>query len=283
MKKLFFLSACSLFCICTACAWEAEAARPACTNPCSTSMVPRTGTGTKVYPGTETPITDKKEKKSNIKDMEAKDTVSYLVGFSLGSNLEGIPYKFDVESFLKGVQVALEGKDCGYPMSEVQRILTQWQQDIKKQESEKSMENKVKGKQFLADNLEKDPDVRQTPSGLQYKVIVKGTGDVPKLTDRVQVNYEGRLVDGTVFDSSSRHGSKPATFRADQVIKGWTEALTMMPVGSKWQLFIPQELAYGSRDAGQIKPFSALIFDVELVGIEKAAQGARKSVDEKKK
>ena len=144
MKKLFFLSACSLFCICTACAWEAEAARPACTNPCSTSMVPRTGTGTKVYPGTETPITDKKEKKSNIKDMEAKDTVSYLVGFSLGSNLEGIPYKFDVESFLKGVQVALEGKDCGYPMSEVQRILTQWQQDIKKQESEKSMENKVK-------------------------------------------------------------------------------------------------------------------------------------------
>ena len=99
------------------------------------------------------------------------------------------------------------------------------------------------------------------------------------------MNYEGRLVDGTVFDSSAKHGSKPASFRADQVIKGWTEALTMMPVGSKWQLFIPQELAYGSRNAGQIKPFSALIFDVELVGIEKpastAAQKPVASTDEK--
>lgn len=141
--------------------------------------------------------------------------------------------------------------------------------------------NRRAGEQFLAENAKKD-SVVTLPSGLQYKVIVKGTGEVPKLTDRVQVNYEGRLVDGTVFDSSSRHGSKPATFRADQVIKGWTEALTMMPVGSKWQLFIPQELAYGSRDAGQIKPFSALIFDVELVGIDKpVAKAAAKPVASK--
>ena len=138
--------------------------------------------------------------------------------------------------------------------------------------------NRRAGEQFLAQNAKKD-SVVTLPSGLQYKVLVKGTGDIPKLTDRVQVNYEDRLVDGTVFDSSAKHGSKPATFRADQVIKGWTEALTMMPVGSKWQLFIPQQLAYGSRNAGQIKPFSALIFDVELVGIDKpATKAAQKPV-----
>ena len=141
--------------------------------------------------------------------------------------------------------------------------------------------NREAGKQFLAENAKKD-SVVTLPSGLQYKVLVKGTGEIPAKSDRVQVNYEGRLIDGAVFDSSSKHGSKPATFRADQVIKGWTEALTMMPVGSKWQLFIPQELAYGERQAGQIKPYSALIFTVELVGIDKpeAKSGAKAGVDE---
>ena len=129
-------------------------------------------------------------------------------------------------------------------------------------------ENRRAGEKFLAENAKKD-SVVVTPSGLQYKVIVKGTGAVPQRTDRVQVHYEGRLIDGTVFDSSKKHGDKPVAFGANQVIKGWTEALTMMPVGSKWQLFIPQELAYGERNAGTIKPYSALIFDVELVGIEK--------------
>ena len=128
--------------------------------------------------------------------------------------------------------------------------------------------NRKAGEQFLAENAKKD-SVVVLPSGLQYKVLVKGTGEVPKKTDRVQVLYEGKLIDGTVFDSTSKRGSKPATFRADQVIKGWTEALTMMPVGSKWQLFIPQELAYGERKAGKIDPFSTLVFTVELVGIDK--------------
>ena len=127
--------------------------------------------------------------------------------------------------------------------------------------------NREAGEKFLAENAKKD-SVVTLPSGLQYKVLVKGNGEVPKATDRVEVNYEGKLIDGTVFDSSSKHGTKPSVFRPDQVIKGWTEALTMMPVGSKWQLFIPQELAYGKRNAGQIKPYSALIFTVELVGIE---------------
>ena len=124
------------------------------------------------------------------------------------------------------------------------------------------------GRDFLAENAQKE-DVKVTPSGLQYKVLVKGEGDVPQSSDKVKVHYEGRLIDGTVFDASSKHGTEPSTFRADQVIRGWTEALTMMPVGSKWQLYIPQELAYGERQAGNIPPYSALIFDVELVGIEK--------------
>lgn len=128
--------------------------------------------------------------------------------------------------------------------------------------------NRRAGEAFLAENAKKD-SVVTLPSGLQYKVLVKGNGAVPKTSDEVEVNYEGRLIDGTVFDSSSKHGDKPATFRPIQVIKGWTEALTMMPVGSKWQLFIPQELAYGKRKMGnEIKPYSALVFTVELVGIK---------------
>jgi FKBP-type peptidyl-prolyl cis-trans isomerase FklB len=128
--------------------------------------------------------------------------------------------------------------------------------------------NREAGEQFLKENAKKD-SVIVLPSGLQYKVLVKGNGEVPLEDQKVQVNYEGRLIDGTVFDSSARHGDKPTEFKPNQVIKGWSEALTMMPVGSKWQLFIPYYLAYGNRSAGEIKPYSTLIFDVELVGIVK--------------
>jgi FKBP-type peptidyl-prolyl cis-trans isomerase FklB len=124
------------------------------------------------------------------------------------------------------------------------------------------------GRTFMAENAKKE-GVITTPSGLQYKVLTQGDGEVPQKTDKVKVHYEGRLIDGTVFDASSKHGTEPATFRPDQVIKGWTEALTMMPVGSKWQLYIPQELGYGERQTGQIPPYSTLVFDVELVGIDK--------------
>ncbi len=124
------------------------------------------------------------------------------------------------------------------------------------------------GRDFLAENAKKE-GVITTPSGLQYQVLRQGDGQVPQKTDKVLVHYEGRLIDGTVFDASSKHGTEPASFRPDQVIRGWTEALTMMPVGSKWRLFIPQELGYGERQAGNIPPYSTLIFDVELVNIEK--------------
>jgi FKBP-type peptidyl-prolyl cis-trans isomerase FklB len=125
--------------------------------------------------------------------------------------------------------------------------------------------NRDAGKQFLAENARKD-SVITLPSGLQYKVLVKGNGKVPQLTDKVKVHYEGRLLDGTVFDSSYKRG-EPSEMTPKQVIKGWTEALTMMPEGSKWQLYIPYDLAYGDREAGQIKPYSMLIFDVELIEI----------------
>ncbi|WP_294615374.1 FKBP-type peptidyl-prolyl cis-trans isomerase [uncultured Bacteroides sp.] len=129
----------------------------------------------------------------------------------------------------------------------------------------KYADNKAAGEKFLADNKTKEGIVT-TPSGLQYKIITKGNGEIPADTSKVKVNYRGTLIDGTEFEQSK----EPATFRANQVIKGWTEAITMMPVGSKWELYIPQELAYGSRETGgKIQPFSTLIFEVELLGIEK--------------
>lgn len=127
--------------------------------------------------------------------------------------------------------------------------------------------NRRAGEEFLAANAKKE-DVTVLPSGLQYKVLTKGNGPVPTLTNTVKVNYEGRLIDGTEFDSSYKRG-EPTSFGVRQVIKGWTEALCLMPVGSKWELYIPQELAYGDRDQGKIKPFSALVFTVELLSIEK--------------
>lgn len=127
-------------------------------------------------------------------------------------------------------------------------------------------DNRRTGEAFLAANAKKD-SVETLPSGVQYKVLVKGSGDIPTATSKVKVNYEGRLIDGTVFDSSYER-KQPATFGCNQVIKGWTEALTHMPVGSKWEIYIPQELGYGSREAGKIPPFSALVFTVELLDIE---------------
>lgn len=131
------------------------------------------------------------------------------------------------------------------------------------------------GLDFLAKN-KKAKKVITTASGLQYKVLVKGKGEVPQTDDEVLVNYEGRLIDGTVFDASSKHSTEPSKFKPSQVIKGWQEALTMMPVGSKWQVYIPYNLAYGEKQAGNIPPYSTLIFDIELVGINKAQPAPEK-------
>ena len=173
------------------------------------------------------------------------------------------------ENMLAGFVAGVIGKGGAMDMMKAQEYMRTQMDAIKeKATAEKYADNKAAGEKFLAENKTKE-GVVTTPSGLQYKIITKGTGEIPADTSKVKVNYKGTLIDGTEFDSSYKR-NEPATFRANQVIKGWTEALTMMPVGSKWELYIPQDLAYGGRETGgQIKPFSTLIFEVELVGIEK--------------
>ncbi len=208
---------------------------------------------------------------------------AYSVGMNIASRLSGQMLKGMKGEFtdtpdsvvdalvFRGFTDALANDTVNFTVTNAEALFKAKRESNKTAKDEKLYgANREAGEQFLAENAKKD-SVITLPSGLQYKVLVKGDGAVPTAGDRVEVNYEGRLVDGTVFDSSSKHGSKPAVFSPSQVIKGWTEALTMMPVGSKWQLFIPYNLAYGERNMGQIKPFSALVFDVELVGIENKA------------
>jgi FKBP-type peptidyl-prolyl cis-trans isomerase FklB len=179
------------------------------------------------------------------------------------------PDSIVADLLFRGFADALQTDTTVLTQQKAEELFKEKQQSNKAAKEEKLYgANRDAGIKFLAENKLKE-DVVTLPSGLQYKVLKQGEGAVPLRTDKVKVHYEGRLVDGTVFDASAKHGSEPASFRADQVIKGWTEALTMMPVGSKWQLYIPYELAYGERNMGNIKPFSALIFDVELVDIEK--------------
>ena len=204
---------------------------------------------------------------------------AYLTGMSIAQQLNermlpGVTQEFKdspdsiiPQQFYEGFAAALL-KDATYFTTEKaeQYFMAKREADKAAREEKLYGANRTAGRQFLEENAKKE-GVITLPSGLQYKVLVKGDGQVPLSSDRVQVNYEGRLIDGTVFDASKNHGDKPAEFTPTQVIKGWTEALTMMPVGSKWQLYIPYELAYGDRDTGKIKPFSTLIFDIELVGI----------------
>lgn len=172
------------------------------------------------------------------------------------------------ENLLAGFVAGVLGKGA-MDMAKAQEYMNTQMEAIKeKATAEKYAENKAAGEKFLAENKGKE-GVVTTPSGLQYKIITKGDGAIPADTSKVKVNYKGTLIDGTEFESTYKR-NEPATFLANQVIKGWTEALTMMPVGSKWELYIPYNLAYGSRETGgQIKPFSVLIFELELLGIEK--------------
>lgn len=173
------------------------------------------------------------------------------------------------ENLLAGFVAGVVGKGGAMDKAQAQEYMRTQMDAIKeKATAEKYAENKAAGEKFLAENKTKE-GVVTTESGLQYKIITKGNGAIPADTNKVKVNYKGTLIDGTEFDSSYKR-KEPATFRANQVIKGWTEALTMMPVGSKWELYIPYDLAYGTRETGaHIKPYSALIFEVELLGIEK--------------
>ncbi len=176
--------------------------------------------------------------------------------------------KVDIDIIKQGLVNGLKGSEIQMTAPEAQMYLQTTMQKIQAQQMEKQYgANKTAGEQFLATNKSK-AGVITTASGLQYEVIKKGNGPIPTETSRVKVHYHGTLIDGTVFDSSVDRG-EPAVFGVNQVIKGWTEALQLMPVGSKYKLFIPQDLAYGAQDQGTIKPFSVLIFDVELISIEK--------------
>ena len=213
----------------------------------------------------------------------SKKDVAYMAGLQIGQQIsrnmmEGINRELfgkdstqsvSLANFMAGFVAGIHN-DSGIMTMDSARTYMRTQMEVVKERTMEKLygDNKAAGIQFLEENKAKE-GVKTTPSGLQYKILVEGKGATPKATDRVKVHYRGTLVDGTEFDSSSKHGKEPATFMANQVIKGWTEALTMMPVGSKWELYIPQELAYGAQDRGTIKPFSALIFEVELVDIVK--------------
>ena len=209
------------------------------------------------------------EAKAKIAGVEIANQVRSRMLPGITGEFQDSPDSIISTLFFRGFIDAMKQDSTHFKQADAEQYFNRKQEADKLAKEEKLYgPNRDAGIKFLKENAQKD-GVITTASGLQYKVLVKGEGEVPQKTDKVLVNYEGRLVDGTVFDASNKHGDKPASFRADQVIKGWTEALTMMPVGSKWQLYIPQELAYGERNAGQIKPYSTLIFDVELVGIDK--------------
>lgn len=213
----------------------------------------------------------------------SKRDVAYLAGLQIGQQISNQMVKginqelfagdstktISKENFLAGFIAGTLENHGVMTMDQADMYTRTAMETIKaKTVAEKYAEYKAENEKFLADNKTKE-GVKTTASGLQYKVIKEGKGEIPTETSRVKVHYKGTLIDGTEFDSSYKR-NEPATFGVNQVIKGWTEALKLMPVGSKWELYIPQELAYGDRQTGgQIKPFSTLIFEVELLDIEK--------------
>ena len=212
-----------------------------------------------------------------------KKDQAYLLGLQIGSQMAGpqaikgmnhqlfaddSTMTVNKSDILAGVFAGVLNKDMKITPEEAQVLIQKMMESIKGKAAEKKYaDNKAAGEKFLAENKTKE-GVKTTASGLQYKVITEGKGEIPNDTCKVKVNYRGKLIDGTEFESTYTR-NEPFVTNVGGVIKGWTEALKMMPVGSKWELYIPQELAYGSRDMGQIKPFSALVFEIELLGIEK--------------
>jgi FKBP-type peptidyl-prolyl cis-trans isomerase len=200
-----------------------------------------------------------------------KDKVSYSIGMNIGKSIKRDNVDVDPDLLLRGIKDVLSGGTLLMTDQEAQSTLSTLQSDLRKKQDQEMQQlaetNKKEGDAFLAANKAKD-GVVALPSGLQYKILQEGTGPKPTAADTVTVNYRGTLVDGTEFDSSYKRG-QPASFPVGGIIKGWTEALLLMPVGSKWQLFIPPDLAYGQRQAGPtIGPNSTLVFEVELLSIQ---------------
>ena len=201
-----------------------------------------------------------------------QEKVSYSIGYQVGSDFKRQQVNINPEILVKGIEDGLADVEPQLSHDEMRTTLIDLKKRIAAAEQEKmqalAVKNLAAGKTYLAENAKKE-GVKTLASGLQYKVLAEGTGASPKATDTVTVNYRGTLIDGTEFDSSYKRG-EPATFRVDRVIPGWTEALQLMKEGTKWQLFIPADLAYGERSAGPIEPNSTLIFEVELIAIKQA-------------
>ncbi len=209
------------------------------------------------------------QKKTTLKTQ--KEKISYIIGTDIGKNLKKQSIDVNPELLFKGIKDALAGDKFLLTDQECQEVMGAFQQEMIAKQSEKmsavAAVNKKEGEAFLDANKKKD-SVITLPSGLQYKVVVEGTGKTPILTDTVTTHYRGTLIDGSEFDNSYKRG-EPAIFPVNGVIAGWTEALQHMKAGSKWKLYIPSNLAYGDRGAGQlIGPNATLIFEVELISIK---------------
>src|SRR6266478_8725767 len=201
------------------------------------------------------------EKSPQLKDQ--KDKVSYSIGINIGLNLSRQKVDINPDVLAAGIKDGLAGKPQ-LTQDQIKDVMTQFEKDMEQKQKAAGEKNKTEGAKFLEDNKKK-PEVKTTASGLQYKVEKEGTGAQPKPTDMVTVNYRGTLIDGTEFDSSYKRG-QPATFPVNGVIKGWTEALQLMKVGSKYQVFVPSNLAYGERSVSpELGPNATLIFEVELL------------------
>ena len=252
---------------------QAQQAAPSSSNktPATNSQqapAPKTGTAPATKPG-QAAAAAKSPDGFELKT--DKDKASYAIGMNIGQNLKKQSEVIDAGVVERGMKDALAGDKTLMTEDEAKAALVTLQANMRKKQEEQVQQmaetNKKEGDAFLTENKTK-AGVVTLPSGLQYKILSEGTGPKPAATDSVICNYKGTLLDGTEFDSSAKHGG-PATFPVSGVIKGWTEALQLMPVGSKWQLFVPSDLAYGQRGAGGgIAPNSTLIFEVELVSIK---------------
>ena len=204
------------------------------------------------------------EKSPQLKDQ--KDKVSYIIGMNLGANLSRQKVDINPDLLAAGIKDAIAGKPQ-LTQDQVKEIMTQFEKDMEQKQKTAGEKNKADGAKFLEENKKKE-GVKTTASGLQYKALKEGTGSQPKGTDMVTVNYRGTLIDGTEFDSSYKRG-QPATFPLNGVIKGWTEGLQLMKPGSKYQFFVPSNLAYGERSVGpDIAANATLIFEVELLDVK---------------
>ncbi len=197
-----------------------------------------------------------------------KDKFSYALGMNLGENLRKQGLDLDPSVLMKAFVASFNGDKTAMTDQQMGTLLMAAAQEIRKMQAEKGATAQKEGEAFLAENKTKE-GVVALPSGLQYKILKEGTGEKPTLDDTVVCNYKGTLINGTEFDASDKHGG-PVTFPLKAVIAGWTEALQLMPVGSKWQLFVPSNLAYGTQGPGDIGANATLIFEVELVSVKKA-------------